>query len=70
MKPSRLHRLIAACCGIALTGGVLSLLARAGIIHPIAFWLCIMPLAVAAMRIGPAMFDAWDDYQDERNRRR
>jgi hypothetical protein len=62
--------MIAACCGIALTGGVLSLLARAGIIHPIVFRLCIIPLALAALRIGAAMFDAWDDYQDERNRRR
>ncbi len=70
MKLSRLHRLIAACCGIALTGGALSLLARSGIIHPIVFWLCFMPLALAALRIGPDLFDAWDDYQDERNRRR
>jgi hypothetical protein len=68
MKPSRLHRLIAACCGIALTGGVLSLLARAGIIHPIAFWLCIMPLTVAALRIGAALMDALDEERDKTGR--
>lgn len=66
MKLSRLHRLIAVCCGIALTGGGISLLARAGIIPVWAFWVCMVPLGLALMQAGADASDALDDEEDNK----